>query len=331
MSRSSGRCASADGRADSARTTPRLLVARHAEQRLLRGPRRACVGLAAACAARVRRRDRDQELVVQPVRVQARPVACADGNGRVEVVVEEIDGADPRMEVHGHARMRGVEIVQVRQQPFRAECGQRREPQRTGARLVGHRLQRRAADAPQRTAQLGEVAAPDFGQLDRAALAPEQRHAELILERLDLPADRALAQRQLLGRARVAFMPRGGLEHEQQRHRRGEATVIHEFYAIFAGAEFVCFSRSIQRYWNSRSRGNLLKSCFGHASRPVPLTLPLLPHVDRLVAPSASPPAHAYRDFLALLPDSPGKSARTMRTGRCRPPTTRSTSACRKR
>ena len=179
----------------------------------------------------------------EPVRVQAGPVARADGNGRVEIVGMEVDAADPRMQVHGHARMRGIEIVQVRQQPFRAEGRQGREPQRAGAGLVRHRLQRRAADAPERAAQLDEVAPPDFRQLHGAALTPEQRHAELILECLDLPADRALAQRQLVSRTRVAFVARGGLEHQQQRHRRGKATVIHEFYASFAGGEFVCLSR----------------------------------------------------------------------------------------
>ena len=92
------------------------------------------------------------------MRVQARPVACADGNGRVEVVVEEIDGADPRMEVHGHARMRGVEIVQAAAAISSRMWAASRAAAYRRPWWTSPAASRRGC--AQRTAQLGEVAAP---------------------------------------------------------------------------------------------------------------------------------------------------------------------------
>ena len=43
---------------------------------------------------------------------------------------------------------------------------------------------------------------PGFGEPQRAVQALEQRHAEPLLERGDLPADRRLRQRQLVAGAR---------------------------------------------------------------------------------------------------------------------------------
>ncbi|WP_240202136.1 hypothetical protein, partial [Burkholderia sp. LMG 13014] len=43
------------------------------------------------------------------------------------------------------------------------------------------------------------------------------------------------------------------------------------------------------------------KSCFGHANRPAPPTLRFYPMSIASLRRPASPPAHAYRDFLAAL------------------------------
>ncbi len=79
---------------------------------------------------------------------------------------------------------------------------------RTGTCLLGHRLQGRAANAPQRTAQLGEVPSAHFSHFDGAPLTTKERHAELVFERLNLSADRALTLRQFTGRAYIALETR---------------------------------------------------------------------------------------------------------------------------
>ncbi|MNP67270.1 hypothetical protein D3C76_1630800 [compost metagenome] len=84
--------------------------------------------------------------------------------------------------------------MQPRQQPFRAEGGQGGQAQRADARLVGQRLQRGAADAPQCLAQLALVQPADVGQLHLAALAAKQRQPQLLLQRLHLATDGALGQ-----------------------------------------------------------------------------------------------------------------------------------------
>ena len=71
-----------------------------------------------------------------------------------------------------------------------------------------------------RVAHHVEILAPGLGDDQALALAVEQLEAELLLQRLDLVADRALRDEQLLGGAREALVPRGGLEGLQCVERR---------------------------------------------------------------------------------------------------------------
>ena len=71
-----------------------------------------------------------------------------------------------------------------------------------------------------RIAHGDQVVAAGFGEHEALALAIEQLDAELGLERLDLVADRALGDEQLLGRAGEALVPRRGLEGLQGVQRR---------------------------------------------------------------------------------------------------------------
>ena len=64
----------------------------------------------------------------------------------------------------------------------------------------------------ERRPSLGKQCRAGLGRHGIAAGAPEQRSAEPILERADLPAHRAMRHMQLLGGARKATEPRGGLE-----------------------------------------------------------------------------------------------------------------------
>ena len=54
-----------------------------------------------------------------------------------------------------------------------------------------------------------------LGQLEALRGAPEQHHAEHVLERADLLADGGGRHRQLVGRAGERQVPRGGIEHAQ--------------------------------------------------------------------------------------------------------------------
>ena len=67
-------------------------------------------------------------------------------------------------------------------------------------------------DAIERRADLGKIGCSRFGQLDPAVEAAEERRPEPRLERLDLPADRAVGHVKLLAGPRESEAPRGGLE-----------------------------------------------------------------------------------------------------------------------
>jgi len=120
------------------------------------------------------------------------------------------------MNMHQHPRVGAVERVQARQQPLGAEGGQGGQAQGADPGLISQGLQRGAADAPQCFAQLALVQPTDISQLHLPAFAAKQGQPQLLLQRLHLAADRALGQGQFGGGTGVAFMPRSGLESQQQ-------------------------------------------------------------------------------------------------------------------
>jgi hypothetical protein len=64
------------------------------------------------------------------------------------------------------------------------------------------------------------VASAGLGERERAVAALEQRHAELVLELLDLAAHRRLGEVELLARLGERQVARRGLEAHQQVERR---------------------------------------------------------------------------------------------------------------
>ncbi len=83
------------------------------------------------------------------------------------------------------------------------------------ARLPGlHRLDR-FLEPEEAFAQRIEPGDRLVGQLEPFRGAAEQHHAEHVLERADLLADRGRGHRELVGRAGEAEVPRGGVEHAQ--------------------------------------------------------------------------------------------------------------------
>ncbi|MNT12332.1 hypothetical protein D3C72_1472560 [compost metagenome] len=131
------------------------------------------------------------------------------------------------MQVAQDAGVARVEAVEPRHQPFRGKGGQRGQMEGASAGAMRNRLQRGAADALQRGRQLLLVAHAGFSQQDAPLLAPEQRNLQQVLQRLHLPADGALGQRQFGRGPREAQVARAGLEGQQQGHGGGQAARVH--------------------------------------------------------------------------------------------------------
>ena len=81
-------------------------------------------------------------------------------------------------------------------------------------------------NAVEGVAQGGEVLAASLGDDESLPLAIEELDPELLLQRFDLVAYRALGDEQLLGRPREALMAGGGLEGLQRIERRQAAQAI---------------------------------------------------------------------------------------------------------
>ena len=69
-------------------------------------------------------------------------------------------------------------------------------------------------------AQQGEAAPRNLGQLDRAPETTEERRVQVVLEKLDLTADRAGGHAQFPGRFRKTEVVRRRLERSQGIERR---------------------------------------------------------------------------------------------------------------
>jgi hypothetical protein len=77
-----------------------------------------------------------------------------------------------------------------------------------------------AIDGRQRLGRRLLESAAFLGEHQGPVQAPEQRHAEPVFERLDLPAHRRLGQGDLVAGAGEAQMARGRLERHQELERR---------------------------------------------------------------------------------------------------------------
>ncbi len=75
----------------------------------------------------------------------------------------------------------------------------------------------------QRLAHAGQERDARFGELDAAIAAPEQRHAKVGFQRLDLPADGAMGEVQFAGGVGEAQALGRDLEGRQRLQRRQAA------------------------------------------------------------------------------------------------------------
>ena len=117
--------------------TPGMGVVGHVQQQLLADAGGAPVRL---LVGGLGRKDHQQFLGMQAMADQPWQVTAGHANGGIDLAGVEVDGFDTRMQVHKHARVRLVEVVQARQQPFGAKGGQGGQAQSADPGLIGQRL-----------------------------------------------------------------------------------------------------------------------------------------------------------------------------------------------
>ena len=118
--------------------------------------------------------------------------------------------------------MRQLKGRQARDQPAHGEGGERVDPQQPALAALDL-ARRRERDAVQRRADLRQIGGACLGQHDAPVVTLEQRLVQPRLQRLHLPADRAVGHVKLVGRLGEAGMPRRGLEGTQSIQRRQAA------------------------------------------------------------------------------------------------------------
>ncbi|MNC43905.1 hypothetical protein D3C75_927910 [compost metagenome] len=111
--------------------------------------------------------------------------------------------------------MQALEVLEARQQPLGGEGRHHRQLQ-AGAALLAHHRQGVALHSVELGGDAPAVGQAILGEHDAAAGAAEQLDAEEGLEAGDLPAHRALGQRQLLGGLGEALVARCRLEGDQR-------------------------------------------------------------------------------------------------------------------
>ena len=136
-------------------------------------------------------------------------------DGAIEVLAREVDAPLRRRHAHLDLGMLGLEAMQARRQPAQREGRDQADIQRAGIGLAADALQR-IGHAVEGVAQIGQQRLAFAGDLEPARAAHEQRHAEPLLERLHLVADRRLGDVQLLGGVRETCVTGGGLEGAQR-------------------------------------------------------------------------------------------------------------------
>jgi hypothetical protein len=128
--------------------------------------------------------------------VKAFPGTEAEADRHVDRVAGEVGIAERGLELDPRLRVRALEVRKVRNEPALAERLEGRDAQRTRRREpILRRLELR-----ERSVNRREIGTPLLGKLEARVQPPEQRHAEVILERSDLARERRCGHVQLLRR-----------------------------------------------------------------------------------------------------------------------------------
>ena len=146
--------------------------------------------------------NRDDDVLEQAFGDQTRIFAGAETDGDVDVVMAEVAQLAGYVEAQLDVGAQFAEQVDPRHQPFRGEHGVHGELElgRAARQLAGPR--HRKAEAAQRLDGGRVDDRSGLGELHHAAGADKQQHAQLVLDFLDLMADRRRRQPELVRCAR---------------------------------------------------------------------------------------------------------------------------------
>ena len=171
--------------------------------------------LVAITTAAERRQDIGKKLCGMQFRLRLH----READGAVEILASEIDAPLRRRHAHFDLGMLGLEAMQARRQPAQSEGRDQADIERAGVGLAADALQR-VGHAVEGIAQVGQQRLAFAGDLEPARTAHEQRHAQPLLERLHLVADRRLGDVQLLGGVGEGGVAGGGFEGAERVQRQ---------------------------------------------------------------------------------------------------------------
>jgi len=169
--------------------------------------------------AEVRAADRDEGVVEQLLRHQPGPAAVpvADGDIRRDAIQRHrfMGGVKAQVDI----RMGIAQQADPGHQPAHCDrrCGAEGDRLAAGLRIEAFD---RGADAVERGLQRLLQLAPRVGQFQLSRFTQKQRHAERLLQRANLVADRCGRDGQLLRSLFGALVPGSGFEGSQRRKRR---------------------------------------------------------------------------------------------------------------
>ncbi len=165
---------------------------------------------------------RRQDLVEQTDRAGFDPRRRLVAQRQVELRIVEVGEAVLGEDADVDVGVQALERLDPWQQPERAERGEGRDadaaPAARAADLLDAGIETRQQRLDRSQQQL-----PVGGELDPARAAREERRAELVLEALDLAADRRLGDVQLVGGGAEAERPGDRLEGSQGAQRERAA------------------------------------------------------------------------------------------------------------
>src|SRR5262249_46028296 len=122
----------------------------------------------------------------QKVGLRSRPVGLTEIERAVERGLAEEKPRVARTDIDGNAGMARIEIRQARDQPFRADGGERCDVENRAIGFIAHDLERIALDALDRLRDARAVSRPGMRQGDPLLDAVKKLDAELPLQLRDL-------------------------------------------------------------------------------------------------------------------------------------------------
>ncbi len=177
--------------------------------------------------------DRHNNLTTQESAGGVSPYRLSIMNGQIEGLFLEIENAGTRRHIQRDPRMLLDEIGNARHQPARAECRQGRHTERRGGLRRSHGAQHRILCLIEKTPHFRQKLAAGIGKQNALANALEQQHAELAFEILDLTADSALGEIELvrgLGETSVTGSTFKGLQRGDVRDQ--SSAQLHSILAL---------------------------------------------------------------------------------------------------